>query len=114
MGVYSKKVMGGGNIGENMDSANTYAVLTIMATAMLIPISLVIEGPSAMLKGFTAAKAAGGIPFLLAMLYSGFTYYMYNEVAFLALGKLDAVSHAVCNAMKRDMNNIAAIIVFRT
>jgi solute carrier family 35 protein E1 len=112
--VYSKKVMAGGNIGENMDSANTYAVLTIMATFMLLPIALAIEGPSAMLKGFAAAKAGAGMPFLLAMLYSGLTYYMYNEVAFLALGKLDPVSHAVCNAMKRVVIIIAAIIVFRT
>jgi solute carrier family 35 protein E1 len=112
--VYSKKVMSGGQIGENMDSANTYAVLTIMATFMLLPIALAIEGPSAMLKGFAAAKAGAGMPFLLAMLYSGLTYYMYNEVAFLALGKLDPVSHAVCNAMKRVVIIIAAIIVFRT
>eukprot|EP00931_Biecheleriopsis_adriatica_P093912 TRINITY_DN6762_c0_g3_i3.p2 TRINITY_DN6762_c0_g3~~TRINITY_DN6762_c0_g3_i3.p2 ORF type:complete len:424 (+),score=102.16 TRINITY_DN6762_c0_g3_i3:180-1451(+) len=112
--VYSKKVMGGGNIGENMDSANVYAVLTIMATFMLIPISFAIEGPSAMLKGLKAAMAAGGTPFLFQMVLSGFFYYMYNEVAFLALGKLDPVSHAVCNTMKRVVIIITAIFVFRT
>eukprot|EP00418_Pyrodinium_bahamense_P066218 CAMPEP_0179101140 /NCGR_PEP_ID=MMETSP0796-20121207/46748_1 /TAXON_ID=73915 /ORGANISM="Pyrodinium bahamense, Strain pbaha01" /LENGTH=400 /DNA_ID=CAMNT_0020798985 /DNA_START=11 /DNA_END=1209 /DNA_ORIENTATION=+ len=99
--VYSKKVMSGGDIGENMDSANVYAVLTIMATFMLIPISLAIEGPSGMMKGFNAAYAAGGTQFLLHMVYSGFFYYMYNEVAFLALGQLDPVTHAVSNTMKR-------------
>jgi len=112
--VYSKKVMGKGNIGENMDSANVYAVLTIMATFMLIPISLAIEGPSGMINGFKVAYAAGGIGFLKQMVLSGFYYYMYNEVAFLALGKLDPVSHAVCNTMKRVVIIIAAIFVFRT
>merc|ERR1719168_249772 len=112
--VYSKKVMSGGKIGENMDSANVYAVLTIMATFMLIPISLLIEGPSAMLKGFNVAYAKGGVPFLMSMLYSGFFYYMYNEVAFLALGKLDPVSHAVSNTMKRVVIIITSVIVFRT
>jgi len=112
--VYSKKVMGKGSIGENMDSANVYAVLTIMATFMLIPISLAIEGPSGMIKGFKVAYAAGGIGFLKQMVFSGFYYYMYNEVAFLALGKLDPVSHAVCNTMKRVVIIIAAIFVFRT
>merc|ERR1712066_1156184 len=68
--VYSKKVMAGGNIGKNMDSANVYAVLTIMATFMLIPIGFAIEGPSAMLKGFSAAHAQGGMQFLLCMVYS--------------------------------------------
>uniref|UniRef100_A0A6T8SVM6 Sugar phosphate transporter domain-containing protein n=1 Tax=Pyrodinium bahamense TaxID=73915 RepID=A0A6T8SVM6_9DINO len=112
--VYSKKVMSGGDIGENMDSANVYAVLTIMATFMLIPISLAIEGPSGMMKGFNAAYAAGGTQFLLHMVYSGFFYYMYNEVAFLALGKLDPVSHAVSNTMKRVVIIITAILVFGT
>merc|ERR1712054_400811 len=112
--VYSKKVMSKGSIGENMDSANVYAVLTIMATFMLIPISLAIEGPSGMVKGFKVAYAAGGIGFLKQMVFSGFYYYMYNEVAFLALGKLDPVSHAVCNTMKRVVIIITAIFVFRT
>jgi len=112
--VYSKKVMSGGNIGKNMDSANVYAVLTIMATFMLIPISFAIEGPSGMLKGFKAAYATGGAQFLWHMLYSGFFYYMYNEVAFKALGKLDPVSHAVSNTMKRVVIIITAIIVFGT
>merc|ERR1711972_1213457 len=112
--VYSKKIMAGGNIGKNMDSANVYAVLTIMATFMLIPIALLIEGPSGMLKGFKAAHATGGTSFLLHMLYSGFFYYMYNEVAFKALGQLDPVTHAVSNTMKRVVIIITAIIVFGT
>jgi len=112
--VYSKKVMAGGNIGKNMDSSNVYAVLTIMATFMLIPISFAIEGPSAMLKGFHAAHAQGGMKFILQMIYSGFFYYAYNEVAFKALGKLDPVSHAVSNTMKRVVIIITAIVVFGT
>lgn len=112
--VYSKKVMSGGKIGKNMDSANIYAVLTIMATFMLLPIAFLIEGPSAMLKGFNVAYAKGGVQFLMSMLYSGLFYYMYNEVAFLALGKLDPVSHAVSNTMKRVVIIITSVIVFRT
>jgi len=112
--VYSKKVMAGGNIGKNMDSSNIYAVLTIMATFMLIPISFAMEGPSAMVKGFHAAHAKGGATFLWHMIYSGIFYYAYNEVAFLALGKLDPVSHAVSNTMKRVVIIITAIIVFGT
>mmetsp|Transcript_174237 Transcript_174237/g.553163 ORF Transcript_174237/g.553163 Transcript_174237/m.553163 type:complete len:430 (+) Transcript_174237:59-1348(+) len=112
--VYSKKVMGGGDIGKNMDSANLYSVLTIMATFMLIPIAFAVEGPSAMLKGFNVAYAKGGMPFLMSMLYSGFFFYMYNEVAFLALSKLDPVSHAVSNTMKRVVIIITSVFVFHT
>merc|ERR1719401_1965247 len=106
--------MSDGAIGENMDPSNVYAVLTIMATIMQIPMSLLIEGPSEMLKEFKAAYAKAGVQFLLWMLYSGFFYYMYNEVAFLALGKLDPVSHAVSNTMKRVVIIITSVIVFRT
>eukprot|EP00928_Gymnodinium_smaydae_P029724 TRINITY_DN22301_c0_g5_i1.p1 TRINITY_DN22301_c0_g5~~TRINITY_DN22301_c0_g5_i1.p1 ORF type:complete len:497 (+),score=125.31 TRINITY_DN22301_c0_g5_i1:98-1492(+) len=112
--VYSKKVMSGGRIGENMDSANVYAVLTIMATFLLLPIALAIEGPTAMLSGLKAAYATGGTEFLLHMLYTGFFYYMYNEVAFMALGKLDPVSHAVSNTMKRVVIIVTSVLVFRT
>merc|ERR1711972_587978 len=75
---------------------------------------LLIEGPAGMLKGFNAAYAQGETKFLFHMVYSGFFYYMYNEVAFLALGKLDPVSHAVANTMKRVVIIITAIIVFKT
>ena len=63
--VYSRKVMSGGSNGKNMDSANVYAVLTVMATFMLIPICLAIAGPSGMMKGFAAT------PFLSCQTWPG-------------------------------------------
>merc|ERR1712048_1085257 len=113
-GVYSKKVMGTGEIGENMTPSNIYAVLTIMATLFLIPLSFAIEGPGAMIEGFKAAQSVGGLEFLFHFIACGFFYYFYNEVAFLALGQLDPVSHAVSNTMKRVVIIITAIFVFRT
>merc|ERR1719389_266503 len=86
----------------------------MMSTVLLVPMSLFAEGPAAMLKGFAAAKAAGGAAFIMHMIYGGFFYYMYNEVAFLALGKLDPVSHAVSNTMKRVVIIITSVVVFRT
>jgi len=112
-GVYSKKMMKGADIGENMDASNIYAVLTIMASVALIPLAFLLEGPSQMLSGFTAAYAKGGNAFLGPFLASGLFYYLYNEVAFQALGELDPVSHAVSNTMKRVVIIIAAIFVFK-
>lgn len=42
--ILSKRSMGM-DMGKNMNPANLYAVLTIMASAMLLPLSAVIEGP---------------------------------------------------------------------
>merc|ERR1712232_850387 len=85
-----------------------------MATLFLIPASFAVEGPSAMIEGFMAALSDGGLKFILHFIGCGFFYYFYNEVAFLALGQLDPVSHAVSNTMKRVVIIITSIVVFRT
>jgi len=115
-GVLSKKTMSGKKIGENMDAQNLYAVLTAISTLILIPTCLAIEG-----TGFFSAfknVVAGGdftnksLSLLLAL--GGATYYAYNEVAFLALGKVNPVTHAVGNTIKRVVIIVASVIAFKT
>ncbi len=94
-GVLSKKTMSGKKIGENLDAQNLYAVLTAMSTLILIPLCLAIEGTS-FLPAFKSLVAAGNftnksLATLLAL--GGATYYAYNEVAFLALGKVSEYIH---------------------
>lgn len=89
-GVLSKKTMSGKKIGENLDAQNLYAVLTAMSTVILLPLMLGIEG-TGMFSAFKNVVAAGAhtnksLALLLAL--GGATYYAYNEVAFLALGKV--------------------------
>jgi len=115
-GVLSKKTMSGKQIGENLDAQNLYAVLTAIATLILIPLALAIEG-TGFFSAFNELVAAGtftkkSLSILLAL--SGATYYAYNEVAFLALGKVNAVTHAVGNTVKRVVIIIASVIAFKT
>jgi len=112
--VYAKKVMSGKNIGENMDAANTFSVMTLMGTVMLLPLWLWFEPLKGVLPALQTALATKGNGFLANMLGSGMYYYLYNELAFLALGKLDPVSHAVVNTMKRVAIIVVAIVVFQT
>merc|ERR1719345_348753 len=44
-GILAKKTMGGG-VGENMTEANIYAVLTILATLFILPITFAMEPPT--------------------------------------------------------------------
>ena len=113
-GIYAKKSMGKPQ-GENMTSANLYAVLTCMGLAMLAPLALVLEGGKVG-AAWAAAVAAYGSKALLAkhMLFSGLFYYLYNEVAFLALSQVNPVTHAVANTIKRVVVILASVIVFRT
>jgi solute carrier family 35 protein E1 len=115
-GVLSKKTMSGQKIGENLDPQNLYAVLTAMSTCILIPLTLAVEG-TGMFKAFGTAVAAGeftkkSLATLLAL--GGASYYAYNEVAFLALGKVNPVTHAVGNTIKRVVIIIASVVAFKT
>jgi solute carrier family 35 protein E1 len=114
-GILAKKTMGGG-VGENMNETNLYAVMTIMAFAVLLPVSLMVETPKAVGAAINTAVAAGTSKKDLAILsaLSGAYYYLYNEVAFLALGRVNPVTHAVGNTIKRVVIIIASVIAFNT
>ncbi|CAJ1947477.1 unnamed protein product [Cylindrotheca closterium] len=115
-GVLSKKTMSGKKIGENLDAQNLYAVLTAMSTLILIPFMLALEG-TGMFKACGDIVAKGdftkkSLSTLLAL--GGASYYAYNEVAFLALGKVNPVTHAVGNTIKRVVIIVASVVAFKT
>ncbi|KAL7472813.1 hypothetical protein ACHAXS_013192 [Conticribra weissflogii] len=115
-GVLSKKTMSGKKIGENLDAQNLYAVLTAMSTVLLIPMMLATEG-TGFLKAFKDVVAGGSFTnksLSTLLLLGGATYYLYNEVAFLALGKVNPVTHAVGNTIKRVVIIVASVIAFKT
>ena len=113
-GILAKKTMGGG-VGENMNEANLYGVLTIMAFIAMVPIALVLEPPAA-IKACVDAALAGGLSakyLWTQSILAGAFYYLYNEVAFLALGRVNPVTHAVGNTIKRVVIIIASVIAFK-
>ncbi|ACI64283.1 predicted protein [Thalassiosira pseudonana CCMP1335] len=115
-GVLSKKTMSGKQIGENLDAQNLYAVLTAMSTLILIPMMLAAEG-TGFIPAFKAAVASGSFTnksLSTLLLLGGATYYLYNEVAFLALGRVNPVTHAVGNTIKRVVIIVASVIAFKT
>jgi len=114
-GILAKKTMGGG-VGENMTEANLYAVLTILAFIAIVPLSLILEPPKAVMAAISTALANGNTASYLWVqsILAGAFYYLYNEVAFLALGRVNPVTHAVGNTIKRVVIIIASVIAFKT
>jgi len=114
--VFSKIAMSGKDQGENMDSANTFAVVTMLATIVCLPVALLLEGPkiqaawlaATTVKGMTATKLA------TTMALSGWYLYTYNEFAFKVLGLVTPVAQAVGNTVKRVVILIATSIAFAT
>lgn len=78
-GIMGKKQMNAPK-GENMNAPNLYAVLTILAFAMLTPLALIFEGAKA--KGlWSAAMAMQGVTsksLSLTVLLSGLFYYLVS------------------------------------
>merc|ERR1719331_1508604 len=113
--ILAKKTMGGG-VGENMNEANLYGVLTILAFIFLLPVSLALEPPAAIMATVNAAMAKGMTAGYLwkQSILAGAFYYLYNEVAFLALGRVNPVTHAVGNTIKRVVIIVASVIAFKT
>ena len=91
-GIMGKKQMGK-PVGENMTPANLYAVLTILAFCFLSPVALLVEGRK-FKPAWDAAIAAGATSKGLGstVVLSGLFYYLYNEVAFLALDSVNPVT----------------------
>jgi len=114
--ILSKKVLDGKPLGENLTPANMFAILSILGFCAILPVALVIEPPKAALAAWSAALAKGYTNLQLVRLLgvSGFLYYIYNEVAFLALSEVAPVTHAVTNTVKRVVIILASIIVFKT
>mmetsp|Transcript_6719 Transcript_6719/g.13473 ORF Transcript_6719/g.13473 Transcript_6719/m.13473 type:complete len:111 (+) Transcript_6719:1-333(+) len=77
---------------------------------------LATEG-TGFLKAFKDVVAGGSFTnksLSALLLLGGATYYLYNEVAFLALGKVNPVTHAVGNTIKRVVIIVASVVAFKT
>ncbi|KAK7253773.1 solute carrier family protein [Aureococcus anophagefferens] len=114
--IFSKKVLDGKPLGKNLTPANMFAVLTILGFLMILPASLAVEGPGTVAAAWAAARADGHSALELWGLLgaSGFLYYLYNEVAFLALSEVGPLTHAVTNTVKRVVIILASVVVFQT
>jgi solute carrier family 35 protein E1 len=102
-------------MGENMTNTNLFAVQTIISAALLLPLWLVLETPGHVGATIAATTAAGvSMSYLVNMaVLSGLCFYFYNEVAFMALGRVQPITHAVGNTIKRVVIIVASVIAFK-
>lgn len=109
-GIVGKMNMGK-PMGKNMDAVNLYAVMTILSTLLLMPVCFAVEGAK-IAPTLKAVAAAGGTKTLaIHTLLSAVFYYLYNEVAFLALDNVEPVTHALGNTIKRVVIILTSVLV---
>jgi solute carrier family 35 protein E1 len=108
----AKKVM---SSTKDLSETNLYAVLTIMSFLMLAPISLLLENPLKVMSVCSTALETNTASYLIwNTVFSGITYYLYNETAFMALGRVLPVTHAIGNTLKRVVIIVSAVVFFGT
>jgi len=99
-------------LGKNMTPTNLYAVLTIMSSALILPLALAVDGPQ-MTTAFSQLRKSHSLgPWLFQNYLASLFYYGYNEVAFLCLDNVSPVSHAVANVIKRVFIIVSSMVVF--
>jgi len=109
--IYSKLVMTKEMQQKNLDAANLYAVVTVLSFLAVLPFAIAMEGPL-LADGYSKAVAEMGVStFYKQNILCGLTFYLYNEVAYLVLGEVSAVTHAVANTVKRIAILVAGVVV---
>jgi solute carrier family 35 protein E1 len=109
-----RSVLGKSKLGDGIhtDAGNLYAMMTMMGSALLVPLAWAIEG-STLSGQWKAAVAAGQPPLRLAQYIasSGIFFYLYNEVAFYILNMVHPVTHAIGNTIKRVVMIFVSVLV---
>ncbi|KAL3941909.1 MAG: hypothetical protein SGBAC_003801 [Bacillariaceae sp.] len=110
-GIVGKKTINK-RLGNNLTASNMYALLTMLATILLIPVALFMEGSvlKSAMKSLSGANQLGF--YFLQTFLASLCYYLYNEVSFLCLDNVSPISHALGNTLKRVFIIISSILVF--
>jgi len=111
--VVSKGVMGN-PWAKSLGASNTYAVVNILALLCTIPFVLAFDAKDFVSVYNQVTQMGTGADVIKYSLFSGLSFYIYNEASFLALSKLDPVTHSVANTLKRVVIIVASCIVFKT
>jgi len=85
----------------NLESTAVYAYTTLISVFFCLPLALIIEGPTLKAGVQAAIAEVGAQNFYTALLAVGLFYHLYNQFAFNTLGRVNPVSHGVCNVVKR-------------
>jgi len=98
-----------------MGPANQYGVVNLISVLCTLPVVLGLEVPK-MQQSWDSALKKGAMPkdIYTYTLLSGFAFYLYNEVSFMALSKVSPITHSVANTLKRVVIIVVSCIYFRT
>jgi len=95
------------SLGKQMDNANLFVHVNAYGACALLPAVLLMEGDvllNELMHGGPARKL---------LILNGVVYWLNNQMNFLVLEKVDAVTHGLINCGRRVANIAFAIVWFR-
>lgn len=95
------------SLGKQMDNANLFVHVNAYGAAALLPAVLFMEGPT-----LVEELVLGG-PARRLLILNGVVYWLNNQMNFLVLEKVDAVTHGLINCGRRVANITFAIVWFK-
>jgi solute carrier family 35 protein E1 len=98
--------------GKNITPENLFGILTIMSFLISIPLAFIFEGYK--LKNIFIDKSFSSTLLLKKTFETGLYFYLYNEASMVVLNKINPVSHAIINTLKRIVLLFVCILFFNT
>lgn len=113
--VLSKRQLDDSDGTQHLSASNTFRVITIWSTIVLVILALVFESQRVTLAVQSLFEERNDIGLVVReLLISGASFYLYNEIGFWILDLLHPVSLAVGNAIKRVVLITSSVIFFHT
>ncbi|CRG96563.1 phosphoenolpyruvate/phosphate translocator, putative [Plasmodium gallinaceum] len=117
MRAIEAKIMMGKNLeklGKNLTPGNIFALLTIFSAVFLTP-ALFLDAFKWKDAYYYLINNNANVKILARhVLMSGLWFYLYNELSFMALHRLNHISHAVASTVKRVFLILTSYFIFGT
>jgi len=98
--------------GENITPENLLGILTIMSFIISIPLAVIFERNQ--MIPIWNSRSISTYKIFKTSFETGLYFYLYNEAAMIVLNKINPVTHAIVNTLKRIIILITCVIFFKT
>ncbi|EKX72651.1 glucose-6-phosphate/phosphate, putative [Theileria equi strain WA] len=102
-------------IGTNLSTSNLYLLMTLVASVASVPLVYFTEyhkWAPLWIKATSHMTDKEKVIFVTRAFVSCVCYYLCNDLAFICLGEINQVTHAIANTLKRIVLIGTAIMVF--
>lgn len=112
--VLSKKLMVKEE--EGLDNINLFSIITLICFVLLLPTAILIDGVKFSPSYFQLAASQGlnVRELCVRALVAGLCFHSYQQVSYMILGMVSAVTHSVGNCLKRVIVIVSSLIFFQT